>query len=343
MRPIAEPGGSRSVVGAVYRRLASAGSILCFHDVTAPGGSGAGSAHVSIDAFTEIVERIGRVSRLVPLSELLDRHERGRSTAGLVALTFDDAYVGLLRLGDLLERGLPITIFALTGTAHVGQRFWWDRVDAVQPRVPEARWRAFEAACGVPAAYRTGQPAEFGPVRPLRQWILARHAGRWPDALEPVLAELERAGGAPEQARGMTFEELARLAARGPVEIGVHTRSHPVLPLLPDTELRAEIRDCHDVIRARFASAVAVLAAPYGLYDARTLRIARESGMRAVLTLSASTLRKANGGGAVSRFCVMHGAPLWKLQLAVASVTERVNVVRKRVAPRYPDLPSATS
>ena len=343
MRPIAEPRPSRSVVGAVYRRLTSAGSILCFHDVTASGASGRGSAHVSIDAFTEIVDAIGCVSRIVPLTELLDRHEGGRSTAGLVALTFDDAYVGLLRVGDLVQRGLPITIFALTGEAHVGRTFWWDRVDAVQPRVSAARWRAFEDACGVPAAYRSGQPPEFGPVRPLRQWILARYAGRWPDTLEPALAELEREGEPPDLARGMTFEELARLAARGPVDIAVHTRSHPVLPLLPDNELRNEIVDCHDVIRARFASAVAVLAAPYGLYDARTLRIARESGMRAVLTLSATTLRQANGDRAVPRFCVMHGAPLWKLQLAVAGVTERVNAVRRRAAPRYPDLPSATT
>ena len=340
---IAERGGPASIVGAVSRRLSSAGSILCFHDVTAPGGSGPGSAHVSIDTFRAIVDAIARVGRFVSLSELLDRHERGRPTAGLVSLTFDDAYVGLLRLGDLVERGLPISVFALSDGADVGPRFWWDRVDAVQPKVSKMRWREFETACALPASYRTGQPAEFGPVRPLRQWMLARHAGRWPAALEPVLAGLEREVGASASARAMSFDELAGFAARGPVEIGVHTRSHPVLPLLSDDELRAEIRDCDDAIRARFAGAIPVLAAPFGLYDARTLRVARDTGMRAVLTLGATTLRRSHGDGGVPRFCVTEGVPPWKLQLAVAGVMERVNAVRHGAAPRYPALPSATT
>jgi peptidoglycan/xylan/chitin deacetylase (PgdA/CDA1 family) len=341
---IAESSRLDAWLGAICRRVASAGSILCFHDVTPAGQPASGSAHVTLDAFNAIIDSVGSMSRFVALTELLARHEAGRSTAGLVALTFDDAYAGLLQLRDHVERrGLPVTIFALSDAADRGQVFWWDRVDGSYPRVTQDRWRAFEDACGLPPAYRTNQPPEFGPLRPLRQWILARYAGRWPRALEPALVALEADAGWVAPERAMTFDELAGFAARGPVEIGVHTRSHPVLPLLSDEEMRGEIEECHAAISARFPTAVPVLAAPFGLYDARTLTVARESGMRSVLTLAATTMRRRSAHGDVPRICVVQDVPPWKFQLAVAGVPERLGALRGRSASGYPDLPSEST
>src|SRR5688500_18709512 len=171
------------------RAIRGGGAILCFHSVTTPALPAAGTSHVSVQAFTSFIGVASRLGEIVPLSELVRRYTEGRSTSGLIAVTFDDAYAALLtELKDVIARQtIPIAVFVVTGAAARGAKYWWDRTDDLFPRSTPERWRAFETECGVPDAYRHGQPREHGPLRPLRQWLLARFAGRWPDHLEPAL------------------------------------------------------------------------------------------------------------------------------------------------------------
>ena len=170
------------------------GAILCLHSVTTRAFPAEGTAHVPLEAFESYVRVSRRFGEIVPLSELVRRHAEGKNTSGLIALTLDDAY-GALRteLRAFLEReAVPIAIFVVTQAAATGATYWWDRIDDVFPRVAPDRWRAFERTCGVPEEYRRGQPRSYGPLRPLRQWLLAAYAGRWPARLEPELQGLEQ-------------------------------------------------------------------------------------------------------------------------------------------------------
>ena len=75
----------------------------------------------------------------------------------------------------------------------------------------------------------------------------------------------------------MTFDELDRLGSLPEVEIGVHTQTHAVLPLLPDGEVRKEILGSYHILRERYAvKAVPLLAFPFGLFDGRTARLASD-------------------------------------------------------------------
>jgi len=333
----------RRAASLIYRRLSSAGSILCFHDVAASGVRSANAAHVPFESFIRILDAARDAGELVALSELVRRHLAGRSTAGLVALTFDDAYAGLRSIAHLVEhQSVPVSVFAVATAAGAGDRFWWDRVDTVHPHTAPERWRAFEDECGLPEAYRRGQPTSFGTLRPLRQWVLSRFHGLWPNELEPALASLERETGAYCVERSMTFGELAAFAARGPVEIGVHTRSHPVLPLLDDEEFVKEVGGCYDVLRDRFQNVIPVLAIPFGLFDERTVRLARDAGMTASLTLAAETLSRSNGKDWLPRFCISASEQAWKLRVRLSGAAEPwQRLIRPTAA--YPDLPSATT
>jgi peptidoglycan/xylan/chitin deacetylase (PgdA/CDA1 family) len=321
------------------------GAVLCFHSVTTPALPGEGSAHVRLEDFKAYVRFARRVGQLVPLSELVRRHEAGRNTAGLVALTLDDAYAALhseLRAFLARER-VPVAVFVVTDAAASGAAYWWDRIDDLFPRVRPERWRAFEEACGLPEEYRRGQPPEFGPLRPLRQWLLASCAGRWPSRLEPALAALEEETGHHTAQRSMTFAQIEELAALPEVEIGVHTVSHPVLPLLPDEELSREVSACFAALRERLRAPLPVLAIPYGLYDARTLRVARAAGMSASLTLGGCLGRRGGDDRGVPRHCVGRGDTPAKLGLRLLGVPDLVRRYAGRRTPRYPDLPSATT
>lgn len=326
------------------RRLVPEGAILSFHSITTASLPASGAAHVSLDRFKSFVRCLRCIGELVPLSDFVRRREQGRDTAGLIAITLDDAYAALAsEFREFVSReAVPITIFAITDAARDGATFWWDRIDDLAPHVARDRWRAFETACGLPESYRRGQPRAFGPLRPLRQWLLAAHAGRWPAHLEPVLSQLEEETGCRTVHRAMTFDELATLTTLPGVEVGVHTMSHPVLPLLDDSELEREIGQSYGALRERSHAVVPVLAIPFGLYDERVLRIAHRAGMRTSLTLCADTQDPEPAPYALSRYCVTIDDTCARLVLRVSGLPR---FFRTWSAPpaSYPELPSPTS
>ena len=320
----------------------SGGAILCFHGVTMSGRPARGSTHVTSAAFRSIVQAAHRLGTLVPLDELVRRHAAGKRTAGLIAITFDDAYQGLAAepVLDFISRSdIPVTVFVVAGTAATGAAYWWDRVDHLFPFVDADRWRAFENQCGLPDEYRLGQPPSFGPLRPLRQWVLAAHNGRWPLQLEAALFAMECEAGQSTGHRSMTWDELGQLTAVRSIDLGVHTVSHPVLPLLSAQEMQEEIAGCHRRLCERFDRVVPILAIPFGLYDERTINASRSAGMIAALTLGETTLN-ASGEHAVPRFCLMGGDTPASVALRLLGVRE---IVRRKPPPLYPALPSATT
>src|SRR6266702_8341568 len=103
--------------------LRAAGAILCFHGVNSPDTPGQNQAHVTLPAFQAFIESARQMGQLVPLRELVSRHLAGRSTAGLIAITADDAYASLGEASEYLTReAIPLTVFAVARQAGVGAR-----------------------------------------------------------------------------------------------------------------------------------------------------------------------------------------------------------------------------
>src|SRR5262245_45549067 len=310
-------------------RLASSrhGTILCFHGVESSTPIAASSAHVSARHFREIIDVACATGEPVPLREMIKRHGAGKSTAGLFALTFDDAYVSLLtpEVSEALRDGrLPVTIFVVSGASERGATFWWDRVETAQRLVPADSWQAFERVIGIPESYRTRTSLEYGPLRPVRQWTLEQHKGRWPAAAEVALTSLEQAANAPPSPRAMTFEEIDAMTRRAAVDISVHTVTHPVLPLLSDDEVRDEIAASYRALRERWPGTLPWLAAPFGLYDERTARLAREAGLLGILNLHAYTLAQPSPIHGLPRVNVTETAAAWKIGLRLSALADRI-------------------
>jgi peptidoglycan/xylan/chitin deacetylase (PgdA/CDA1 family) len=335
----------RSTRRLPLRPLATGGAILCFHSILPSSSPEHGDAHLSLADFASCVRVARRWGAFVPLSELMERHMQGRSTSGLLAATFDDAYAALQgEFTRFVQReGIPIAVFVVTDAAKHGKIYWWDRVDNLFPRTSAERWRAFEEACGVSEAYRRGQPRAYGPLRPLRQWILATYAGRWPRHLEAELERLEQEVGYTTRQRAMTFTELSQLAAMPEVEMGVHTVSHPVLPLLSDADVQQEIMLAYNALHDRIGKTIPVLAVPFGLYDERTLRLASSAGMLACLTLSGETLESSPFRSSVPRICITKSDVRAKLSLRLLGVPRLLRAMTGRRLEPFPDLPSATT
>jgi peptidoglycan/xylan/chitin deacetylase (PgdA/CDA1 family) len=138
----------------------------------------------------------------------------------------------------------------------------------------------------------------------------------------------------------MTWAELSDFAETSLVEIGVHTRSHPALPLLTIAEQRQEIAGCYEALRDRFPATSAILAAPYGFFDGDTIAATRASGLQACLGLGDRTLRYGGSTGALPRFCMMHPQSRVRLGPRFSGVFDRIRAWRGKGNAEVPALPS---
>ncbi len=276
------------------------------------------------------------VARIVPLAEILSLHEAGKSTTGLAALTFDDACLSIQTVAApmLRARGVPASVFAVRDAALSGVPYWWDRLSLLTDRLLPEEWATLAAALGMPDGGADHDRA--------RDTIVARHRGTLPDPAAAVFATAEaRLGVATGYDRSMTTAELAALAADPLFDIGIHTVTHRALPLLTDEEMRAEIADCHAWLAESLPSVLPVLAIPFGLRDDRTLRLARDTGMRAVLRIAPRMVRGTNCATGYPRFMVSERRSGWKLGAGLLGVQELLRNLGLRDGPDDPVMPVA--
>jgi peptidoglycan/xylan/chitin deacetylase (PgdA/CDA1 family) len=328
------------MLSRIFRPFAQSGAILCYHGI-ATGGIRSPIHHTvaELEAAVGVARDLGRI---VPLSDFVSIHQSGRSTAGLFAITFDDAYRSLKAAAAFLRREqVPVTVFAVSDALEEGRVFWWDRVGSLLDRLTPGQTTALSDRWGIPAWFRDQwSGSDFLPGWELRQWVVARYAGRWPAELEETLRELEQPADLATTDRSMTWAELSEFAEAAPVEIGVHTRSHPALPLLTIAEQRQEIAGCYEALRNRFPATSAILAAPYGLFDGDTVAATRASGLQACLGLGERTLRYGGSSGALPRFCMMHPQSRIRLGPRFSGVFDRIRAWQGNGDAELPALPS---
>jgi peptidoglycan/xylan/chitin deacetylase (PgdA/CDA1 family) len=225
-------------------------AILSYHNIVPDTDPPLGdtSLHLPLSRFRAQLEILMTRFRIVSLQDLLsgstetERRATGRTWAKnapriRVAITFDDAYRGALRLGlpEVVSRGLPATVFVCPGLLG-SEGFWWDRLaDPVSGAVPD----------------------------PLRSRVLEKMGGRGEEALAwardlglPVRAmpELYRPGSREE------MEEASALCS-----LGSHTWSHVNLATIPESEARLELERPLSWLRQAHTEGPPPVSYPYGL------------------------------------------------------------------------------
>ena len=123
---------------ALLERAFGRGGIVAYHGVRE--GSLLRSTHITPAAIQVQFEFLAESYRVLPLAEFVARRKAGRSLRGCVAITFDDAYVGILThvLPILKWLGLPATVFVASSFCVREKRFWWDRFEWVMQRLEPA-------------------------------------------------------------------------------------------------------------------------------------------------------------------------------------------------------------
>ncbi len=287
--------GAERVVRAWRRRQAGGARVLIVsyhhvtHDYAAGAEEGLASLLVSANTLRMQLEQLARVREVVSLHDarrILARPPSRGPSRDVVAVTFDDGYADLygVALPILASLRIPATAFVVTGYAGTERRLPHDRIHATLAELAARGIAPCQA--GLPRRLQAALDScgALGPAAAL-DLIIAR-------VPHPELVELADAlgkrvgldhGDLPAATRVVGWEELRELQDAG-VEVGGHTVSHAVLPLLPAAEARREVEGCRDAIRERLGRAPRHFAYPNGYHTAEVRRMVAAAGFDGALT-----------------------------------------------------------
>lgn len=198
------------------------------------------------------LDMLQRHVRVVSLAELLD--DASATEERLVAITFDDAYLGAVTAGvkELRARGLPATMF-VTPKFLGGRAFWWDALASRRGLETEVRTHCLDDCAGDDLAVRTWATSVGYPITEPASF-----------ALTATELQLDSALDYPR------------------LSLASHTWSHPNLTRISDAQLTFELTRSLSWLMDRYGSRVGSwIAYPYGLTDSNVERFALSAGYSA--------------------------------------------------------------
>jgi peptidoglycan/xylan/chitin deacetylase (PgdA/CDA1 family) len=239
--------------------------IFMFHRFGPSGG--ADPRRLSADYLDRLLGHLGRHYRVIPLREMAARLREGRALPRrAVALTVDDAYAdfGQDAYPVFVRHQMPVTLYVVSDFAAGRIWLWWDilrfLLDAAKGGEhagsvlgSTARLVLSDSASRHDAWRRlAGRATSLTPAE--RRCYLEDVAALTGAALPPC-PTLEYAP--------MRWDDLRRLDP-GMVDVGAHTRTHPILSYCDAAELQAEIVESKLAIEREIGRKVTSFCYPNG-------------------------------------------------------------------------------
>jgi peptidoglycan/xylan/chitin deacetylase (PgdA/CDA1 family) len=259
-------------------------------------------------AFDALMAHVRRRFNVVSLADGVSRLADGTLPARAMAVTFDDGYADNLAIAApiLRRHGVPATIFVATAFLD-GGCMWNDRVIEACRRTD--RETLDLEAIGLGRHALADAPARRRAI----DQLLARLKYEPLDRREALSNAVARSAGVTMPTDLMlTTAALREFAANG-IDIGAHTRRHPILVECDDAEAWSEIDGSRRDLAQMLGAPPALFAYPNGApstdYDARHVRMAREAGFAAAVSTAPGAATSRSDRFQLPRFTPWRRAP----------------------------------
>jgi peptidoglycan/xylan/chitin deacetylase (PgdA/CDA1 family) len=268
---------------------------------------------VSPSRFRDQIRWLSKNRTVLRLSEFASLHRGARLPDGVVAITMDDAYACNVQIAAaILEQfHVPATVFVPATLVAEGKPFWWDELELIilshERSTITLQGESIEIGDRHPQDrfWKAGHPARTSRQSAFLQ-IHARLARKPTPELAEALSELREQGeGRPPMAKLKRPMSPAQVrAASEAIEFGSHTLTHPWLPSLSADELRQEICDSRERIRALTGNVSPTFAYPFGVFDSRSEELAERAGFKCACTTDEFAVSAASRSFALPRLRV---------------------------------------
>jgi len=275
-------------------------SVLIFHRVMPePDPLFPGEMHAC--QFNAVCGWIKSWFNVLPLDQAVGRMAGASLPARAACITFDDGYADNFRVAlPILQRhGLTATFFIATDFVDGG--CMWN--DSVVEAVRSSKCAVLDLSCLGLGCHATGSLGEK------RRTIahLVPEIKYWPAAQRALataqIAQLAHAGSPRDLM--MRSPELVALRQAG-MQIGAHTKSHPILALLDGEQARQEIRGSKLFLERVLGERVGLFAYPNGKpgedYTAQTVDVVRSLDFDAACSTAWGTTGTGDDPFQIRRF-----------------------------------------
>lgn len=251
--------------------------------------------------FRPLMKMLASNFEMIGLDEAIARAAAGSLSGRTISVTFDDGYADnyICALPILEEFNIPATFFVASGFID-GGRMWNDSIIETYRRLEPG-------VCEVDL----GELHRFD----LSGWETRRTAAAttisaWkhlpPDERQAHVDQFtSQVTGLPADLM-MTKEQLRSLAASSCSAIGGHTRGHPILASLPDSEAAAEIEAGKKDLENWIQQELEVFAYPNGKlgmdYHPKHAALVRQAGFSAAVATDWGTFDASGDCYAIPRF-----------------------------------------
>lgn len=232
--------------------------------------------------FARLIAMLARRYNVLSLAEAIDAAAQATLPRASLSITFDDGYADNYTeaLPILREHGVPATFFIATGYLD-GGRMWNDSVIETVRQLADGEHDLSEFAMGVVVI--CGMDT--------RRQLVSRLLAAWKHL--PAMQRQQRVDAFSERAQNlpsrlmMTRAQLRDLADQPGMEIGAHTRSHPILAAQDPAAAYADIVTGRDDLREILGSTPRLFAYPNGKpgrdYGPEHAAMVRKLGFRAAV------------------------------------------------------------
>lgn len=232
--------------------------------------------------FDEIAGWLARWFNVLPLGDAVQRLVAGTLPSRAAAITFDDGYAdNWTNAVPILQRhGLSATFFIATGFLN-GGRMWNDTIIESVRRTAATTLDLSRFDCGSWSI--DGTEAKSAAIGRLLTRVKHLPFSQRDEVVRfvPAVCGVEL----PTDLM-MTDDQVVQMVASG-MEVGAHTRSHPILTRLDDDLAAEEILASRQYLSTLLSRDIDLFAYPNGRqgddFDARHVRMVRELGFRAAV------------------------------------------------------------
>lgn len=285
---------------------------------------------VSPKNFREHLDVIRRSFHAIRLRQMVNGVLDQTLAQDEIAITFDDGYAdNAVQAAPILrDFDIPATVFVTARDEAPSREFWWDELERLVLHTPDLpphlelclndsqhEWSPSGGHWGAPCNPGWNVLQDHSPTERQALYLhLCRLLRMTPDEhRRPILNDLRAWAGAAADGRpthrAMSSSELVGLAEGGPIEVGAHSLTHPVLSRLPVAEQFAEIRGSRQRLEAILDREVTSFAYPFGCrgdFGPETIAMTKNAGF---LCACANTGRPPHARARITPSCDIYALP----------------------------------